>query len=92
MIDLKFKDNKLTTSDTSIFKARNILSTQFDYLAYAPEFGIDYNLFFNQDYRIQTETFKSYAISKLSENGINPAEVLTTEGALDAILNITIDD
>jgi len=92
MIDLKFKDNKLTAVDTSIFKGRNILSTQAGWLKYAPEFGIDYDLFFSQDYRIQTKTFEAYAISKLSEFGINPLEVLTQENTLDADLNIQIEN
>jgi len=92
MIDLLFKNNTLKTADTLIYKARNILSTQINYLHYAPTFGIDYNLFFDQNFRIQTETFKAYAISKLAENGINPLEVLTEEGALDAILNIQIEN
>jgi hypothetical protein len=92
MIDLFFKDNVLRIQDTSIFKARNILSTQEGYLHYAPNFGIDYNLFFGQDFRIQTETFRSYAITKLAENGINPLEVLTQEGTFDTILNIQIEN
>jgi hypothetical protein len=90
MIDLKFKDNILRTADTLIYKARNILSTQEGYLHYAPTFGIDYDLFFGQDYKIQTQTFKSYAISKLAENGINPLEVLSQEGTFDTLLNIQI--
>jgi hypothetical protein len=92
MIDLKFKDDILRTADTSLFKARNILSTQIGYLKYAPDFGIDYNLFFNQDLRIQTETFKAYAISKLAENGINPVEVLTIEESLESFINIQISN
>lgn len=92
MIDLKFVDGKLTVADTSLYKARNILSTQQGYLAYAPDFGIDYDLFFGQDYNIQTETFKSYAISRLAENGINALDVLTEEGTLDAVIKIGIDD
>jgi len=86
------KNGILRRSDTSVYKAKNILSTQIGSLAYAPEFGIDYNLFFDQNFQIQNETFKSYAISKLSENGVNPLEVLTVEGALETILNIQIDN
>jgi len=92
MNDLFFKDNVLRRQDTSIFKGRNILSTQEGYLHYAPTFGIDYDLFFGQDYRIQTETFRSYAITKLAENGINPLEVLTQEGTFDTLLNIQIEN
>jgi len=92
MIDLFFKDNVLKTSETFIYKARNVLSTNINYLKYAPDFGIDYDLFFDQNFKIQTETFKSYAISKLAENGINPLEVLTQENSLDAILNIQLEN
>lgn len=88
--DLFFKDDVLRVADTLIYKARNILSTQIGYLAYAPTFGIDYDLFFSQDYNIQTETFKAYAISKLAENGMNPLEVLTQDNNLDTILNIQL--
>lgn len=93
MIDI-FVDSEgvLRTSDTLLYKASNILETQVESLAYAPDFGIDYDLFFGQDYKIQTETFKSYAISRLAENGINPLEVVTQEGLLDTILNIQISD
>ncbi len=92
MIDLKFKDNILRTADTLIYKARNILSTQIGSLAYAPEFGIDYDLFFGEDYTIQNQTFQAYAISKLSENGINPLDVLDTKGTFDEVLNIQIEN
>lgn len=93
MIDLFIdSDGILRSSDTSIYKGRNILQTQIGFLKYAPEFGIDHNLFFGQDFQIQTETFKAYAISKLSENGVNPLEVITAEGQLDAALNIKIDN
>lgn len=93
MIDIFVdSDGTLRTSETLIYKAKNILSTQIEALAYAPEFGIDYDLFFSKDYNIQTETFKSYAISKLAEFGINPFEVLTQENALDTILNIQINE
>jgi hypothetical protein len=91
MIDLKFKDNVLKTADTLVYKAKNILSIQVGNLAYAPDFGIDYDLFFS-DYKIQTETFRSYAISKLAENGINALEVLTEENTLDSILNIQLEN
>jgi len=92
MIDLKFKDNILRTADTLIYKARNILSTQIGSLAYAPEFGIDYDLFFGEDYTIQNQTFQAYAISKLSENGVNPLDVLDTKGTFDEVLNIQIEN
>ncbi len=93
MIDLFIdKDGVLRRANTSLYKAKNILQTQIGYLAYAPNFGIDYNLFFGDDFKIQTETFQAYAISKLSENGVNPIEVLTEENKFDADINIKIDN
>ena len=92
MIDLQFKDNILRTADTLIYKGRNILSTQIGSLAYAPDFGIDYDLFFGDDYEIQTQTFQAYAISKLSENGINPLDVLDSKGTFEEVLNIKIEN
>ena len=92
MIDLQFKNNVLRTADTLIYKARNILSTQIGSLAYAPEFGIDYDLFFGDDYQIQNQTFQAYAISKLSENGINPLDVLDSKGTFDEVLKIQIEN
>lgn len=92
MIDLQFKNNVLRTADTLIYKARNILSTQIGSLAYAPDFGIDYDLFFGDDYQIQNQTFQAYAISKLSENGINPLDVLDSKGTFDEVLNIKIEN
>jgi len=92
MIDLFFKDNILRTVDTSVYKGRNILKTQIGYLKYAPEFGIDYALFFDQNFRIQNETFRAYAISKLSENGVNPIEAISIAGQLESLLNIQIEN
>ncbi len=92
MIDIAVKNNKVIASDTVIYKAINLLSTQIGSLAYAPEFGIDYDLFFLSDYKIQIETFKAYAISKLVENSINPIEVLTEENSLETLLNFKISD
>ncbi len=92
MIDLVLKDNDLEIVNTSIYKGKNILETQIGYLAYAPEFGIDYDLFFGEDFNIQTATFQAYAISQLSANGVNPLDVVTSEGKFDARLNIQIDN
>lgn len=90
MKDFVLDGEDLRIVDTSIYKARNILQTQIGSLTYAPEFGIDYDLFFGSDFRIQTETFQAYAIQKLSENGINPVDVMSQEGQLDSRLEIPI--
>lgn len=91
MIDISIKNNNLVSSDTSIWKAKNLLETQIGNLVYAPEFGIDYDLFFGEDLKIQNETFVSYAIGKLTENGVNPIEVITEEGKFDTRLNINLN-
>jgi hypothetical protein len=93
MIDIFIDSNGiLRNAEVSLYKAKNILSTQIGSLAYAPEFGIDYDLFFGDDYEIQTETFKSYAISKLAENGVNPQEILTEKETFEEILNIKLEN
>lgn len=92
MIDLFIdKDGVLRASNTSLYKAKNVLETQIGHLVYAPDFGIDYNLFFGGEFKIQTATFQAYAISKLSENGVNPLDVITQEGKFDATLNIQLE-
>lgn len=90
--DIVLNGNDLNTTQSLIYKAQNILETQLNYLVYAPNFGIDYDLFINQSFDIQTETFKSYAISKLAENGINPVDVLSMQNELDSIINIKISN
>jgi len=92
MIDLIFSASGISAKDTSLFKAKNILETQIGFLEYAPEFGIDYNLFFGNDLEIQIETYQAYAISKLSENGINPLDLIQQDGKFDTLLNINIEN
>lgn len=92
MIDINLNQNNLVIVNTSIYKAKNLLETQIGSLIYAPNFGIEYDLFFGEDLRIQKETFVAYAISQLSANGINPIETLTSDGKFDTRLNINIDN
>jgi hypothetical protein len=92
MIDLIFSASEISAKDTSLFKAKNILETQIGFLEYAPDFGIDYNLFFGNDLEIQIETYQAYAISKLSENGINPLDLIQQDGKFDTLLNINIEN
>ena len=91
-MDLIFSASGISSNDTSLFKAKNILETQIGFLEYAPEFGIDYDLFFGNDLQIQIETYQAYAISKLSENGINPLDLIQEDGKFDTLLNINIEN
>lgn len=92
MIDIFLdKDGILRASDTNVYKAKNILSTQIGKLAYAPEFGIDYDVFFGDDLKIQNETFQSYSISRLSESGVNVNELISEETTFDATLKFLLE-
>ena len=90
-IDIHFSNDRLEFSETNLYKAKNILETQIGFLEYAPDFGIDYDLFFGSDLEIQIETYQSYAISKLAENGINPLDLITQDAKFDTVLNINIE-
>ncbi len=63
--------------DTVVFKAKNILETQEQSLAYEPNLGIDLKRFLDPDVKIQNRTFEAYSIQKLSEQGINTIELLS---------------
>ncbi len=64
--------------DTQTEKGKNVLSVQLGALQYAPDFGIDLKYFLSEDYKFQNESFKSYLVQILAENGINVATVIET--------------
>lgn len=68
----------LNMFDTQTSKAGNILSIQIGSLEYADELGIDLAYFLSEDYQFQNESFRSYLIQVLANNGINVASVLET--------------
>lgn len=71
MIDIdKFESGDIVFKDTNIHKASNILKTQLGSLAFNESFGVDVVYFLNRDLKFQNESFKSYLLQKLSENGI----------------------
>jgi hypothetical protein len=65
----------LNTFDTQVPRAGNILSIQIGSLEYEPELGIDLRYFLSEDFRFQNESFRSYLIEILANNGINVASV-----------------
>lgn len=77
--------------DTNTNKAANVLSVQLGALEYAPDLGIDLNYFLSEDFRFQNDSFKSYCVNILAQNGINVTEVLDVTQSLfsDFIFNIS---
>lgn len=68
--------------DTQTEKAANILSVQLGALEYAQNLGIDLRYFLEEGFRIQNESFQSYIVQVLANNGINVASVIPTIQAL----------
>lgn len=60
----------LQVSDTDVFKGANILNVQRGRLYYAQATGIDLARFITPDVSIQTQTFLSYAIQQLLQQGV----------------------
>jgi hypothetical protein len=71
MLDIDINDGKGKLIDSDIYKATNLLETPINHLYYQPDFGLDYDVFFNQDFDIQFETFKSIASDVLVRWGVN---------------------
>lgn len=65
----------LGVSDTDVFRATNILSTQLGSLEYASDLGIDLAYFLNERVKFQDESFKAYLVRVLAIAGINVTDV-----------------
>lgn len=82
MIDLIGVGTDFEFADTQTQKGKNVLSVQLGALEYAPEFGVDIKYFLSEDFKFQNDSFKSYLVQVLANNGINVASVLDTVNAL----------
>lgn len=79
MIDIKPKSGEdMVLYNTDVYRATNILSVQIGSLEYAPLLGIDLNYFLSEDFSFQNDSFKSYLIQTLANNGVNVASVIET--------------
>lgn len=78
MIDITGVGTDLNLADTQTQKAKNVLSVQLGALEYAQDLGIDLKYFLSEDFKFQNESFQSYLIQVLANNGINVASVLDT--------------
>lgn len=82
--------NQLQIADTDVFQGANILNVQLGHLYYSPTTGIDLARFIAPDVSIQTQTFLSYAIQQLVQQGVRveTAEDITIKFIGDITLNV----
>jgi len=90
MIDGFIENGEFKTSDTIVFKAKNILETQEGSLNYAPELGIDLKRFLDPEVKIQNRTFEAYSIQKLGEQGVNPIELIVNKETFRQVFEYTV--
>lgn len=90
MIDGFIENGEFKTSDTIVFKAKNILETQEGSLNYAPELGIDLKRFLDPNVKIQNRTFEAYSIQKLGEQGVNPIELIVNKETFRQVFEYTV--
>lgn len=84
------KDGVLQRADTDLYKARNILSVQKTNTYYRPDLGIDLRRFIDPNVRIQFETFRSYTLQEMVQQGARMDAVLEIQKNLDKELNYTV--
>lgn len=70
------------TYDTQNYRAANILAVQLGALEYAQDLGIDLRYFLSENFKFQNESFKSYCVEVLANQGINVSEVLESKDKL----------
>lgn len=84
------KDGILQRSNTDVYKARNILSVQKTNTHYRPDLGIDLKRFIDPDVKIQFETFRSYTLQEMVQQGARMDAVLEVQQNLDKELNYKV--
>ena len=92
MIDIvSFTDGKdFGVSDTQVPRAANILSVRVQTLEYAPDLGIDLDYFLSENFEFQNDSFKSYCVQVLANNGINVASVTEAVESLYTTLGFNL--
>ena len=90
MIDAYIENGEFKTSDTIVFKAKNILEIQENSLNYAPELGIDLKRFLDPNVKIQNKTFEAYSLQKLGEQGVNPIELIVNQETFRQVFEYTV--
>lgn len=84
------KDGFLQRADTDVYKARNILSVQKTNTYYRPDLGIDLRRFIDPNVKIQFETFRSYTLQEMVQQGVRIDAVLEMQEKLDKELNYNV--
>lgn len=90
MIDVYIENGEFKTSDTIVFKAKNILEIQENSLSYAPELGIDLKRFLDPNVKIQNKTFEAYSLQRLGEQGVNPIELIVNKETFRQVFEYTV--
>lgn len=90
MIDAYIENGEFKTSDTIVFKAKNILEIQENSLSYAPELGIDLKRFLDPNIKIQNKTFEAYSLQRLGEQGVNPIELIVNKETFRQVFEYTV--
>lgn len=90
-VDIFFdKDGILQRADTDVYKARNILSVQKTNTHYRPDLGIDLRRFIDPNVRIQFETFRSYTLQEMVQQGVRIDAVMEVQQNLDKELDYRV--
>lgn len=90
-VDIFFdKDGILQRADTDVYKARNILSVQKTNTHYRPDLGIDLRRFIDPTVRIQFETFRSYTLQEMVQQGVRIDAVMEVQQKLDKELDYKV--
>lgn len=92
MMDVDFNNGMPFFNDTIVYKGSNLLTTQEGALYYNKNFGIDLKRFIDPGVIIQTETFKAYAIQKMTDNGITVTSLTEQAETFESIFNFVISE
>lgn len=80
----------LQRSDTDVYKARNILSVQKTNTHYRPDLGIDLKRFIDPKVKIQFETFRSYTLQEMVQQGARIDAILEVQRDLDKKMDYNV--
>lgn len=86
------KDGVLQRADTDVYKARNILAVQKENTYYKPDLGIDLRRFIDPNVKIQFETFRSYTLQEMVQQGVRIDSVLEVQQNLDKELDYNVSN
>ena len=77
-------------AETQVPRAANILAVRVQTLEYAPELGIDLDYFLSENFEFQNDSFKSYCVQVLANNGINVSSVTEAVESLYTTLGFNL--